>query len=833
MKLKVNKSKKIIPSPVKSITKYSIFENVISAIQCEEFKQVNLNRYDESIFKIISLDGLWRRKADFGNLYNYPYDKDYDDFNWPQVMVPDNFGLDGELQRHYYPVWYRREFKISLDKEIKPYIDLVFESVDYLADIWLNNWHLGHHEGYFAPFQFDITNHLEEINNIAVKVQDPSENLKPWTFFTRHYKKYIKGTFNYHDSRPGGLPGRDLSPKWSSEWGQSLPTGGITQSVYLKFIKNIRIDAIFITPLDLLGNLHIAVILENKNFEKDSTSSEIKAYLNFSVKELFCPTSQSHTFSIEVDLKNETSRIDFEIQIPEPKLWSSDTPNLYQLKVEAIHDNILSDVKKERFGIRTIRLDTKPWQFYLNDKQELIKAVNYIPIQHFAGVDESFYDRDAIIIKEAHCNSVGIHAHVQSKDCYTSFDRNGLLIFQDFPLQWSYDSSVNTNPGFREKACQQISEMGYLLYNHPSVVYYCCHNEPAYVFEAPNPDPVDDRDNSILDLRLQETLKEICSMRPVHKASGVGDDLHIYDGSIGGGSIYDVRKRETGFVSEFGFWSVGEGASKWGDIGWPPTEKELLQWASRFGFFASTKTFIGHPNVYTDRNTWIRSSQLYGAFLAKYQTEYFRSKKELFKGIRWHFFSDWWGYAGGGLVDVERTPKLPYFWYKKALRPLLLMIDIFNTIIFPGTELELQLLAINDLDTKIEVSWELELNQVNGSIVIAADPIAAGTDGTTGPPAKKYHKIAIPIDGLTEDTGHESKIIKNIIKISNKAILKPRSIISLKSINFPVPETDEHNSYTFSIRWKQPNKDWDTNWTHFIVGKKRWRIKPGLHYIFE
>ncbi|MBD3229706.1 MAG: hypothetical protein GF329_16110 [Candidatus Lokiarchaeota archaeon] len=100
----------------------------------------------------------------------------------------------------------------------------------------------------------------------------------------------------------------------------------------------------------------------------------------------------------------------------------------------------------------------------------------------------------------------------------------------------------------------------------------------------------------------------------------------------------------------------------------------------------------------------------------------------------------------------------------------------------------------------------MELNQVNSSIVIADDPIAAGTDGTTGPPDKKYHKIAIPIEGPKGDTEHESKIIKNIIKTSNKAILKPRSIISLKSINFTVPETDEHNSYTFSIRWKQPNK---------------------------
>jgi hypothetical protein len=61
--------------------------------------------------------------------------------------------------------------------------------------------------------------------------------------------------------------------------------------------------------------------------------------------------------------------------------------------------------------------------------------------------------------------------------------------------------------------------------------------------------------------------------------------------------------------------------------------------------------------------------------------------------------------------------------------------------------------------------------------------------------------------------------------------LKPNSVTKIKSIIFKVPNTDEHKSYTIKWKWREKDKDYETNWTHFIIGKKRWRLKPGLHLI--
>src|SRR5207245_11364112 len=82
----------------------------------------------------------------------------------------------------------------------------------------------------------------------------------------------------------------------------------------------------------------------------------------------------------------------------------------------------------------------------------------------------------------------------------------------------------------------------------------------------------------------------------------------------------------------------------------------------------------GLPSRDASVEAWSEATQAYGAALAKYQTEWFRVHRgRPFMGYRWHFWADWWGYAGGGLVDVERVPKAPYHAFRDASRPRLLV----------------------------------------------------------------------------------------------------------------------------------------------------------------
>ncbi|MEQ6360669.1 glycoside hydrolase family 2 TIM barrel-domain containing protein, partial [Thermoanaerobacter thermohydrosulfuricus] len=71
--------------------------------------------------------------------------------------------------------------------------------------------------------------------------------------------------------------------------------------------------------------------------------------------------------------------------------------------------------------------------------------------------------------------SVRVHAHITRKEFYEACDKEGILVWQDFPLQWSYDRSDR----FIENAITQIKDMVETLYNHTSIGIWCCHNEPS------------------------------------------------------------------------------------------------------------------------------------------------------------------------------------------------------------------------------------------------------------------------------------------------------------------------------------------------------------------
>ena len=805
------------------VSEHSLFSPVSEAVSLSEVSVVEPASWEKSDCRIVSLNGVWRRLADRGDLGDSPADSDYDDFDWPRVKVPDNFGLDGELQRFYDPVWYRRVIRVNGFK----YADLVFMGVDYLADVYLNGQHLGHHEGYFAPFSFDVSNRLEEKNVLAVKVQDPCENLDPDEWFFLHYKKYIKGTMNYHDSRPGGLPG-NLSPRWSSEWGQSLTTGGITQPVYLKFTGPVRVDKFFVTPLDTDGRVHLAIVATNRQTKKLRVVFNVHLYAPPGEKS----EEREHTVSaVSADLEPGPNRIDLEFVVPDPVLWwpcshsELGEPATYGLTVEAVCDGVLSDRAHEHFGIRTVQLSRDPWVFSINGRPVFVKATNYIPRQHFADVDKDFYARDMRMIRDANLNSVGVHAHIQCPPCYEAADEAGIMVFQDFPLQWSYDSGEKTNPGFVEKARRMIAEMAYLLYNHPSVVYYACHNEPPAqfnpLFEA---EPDEDRGNLVLDEKLQKTLQEVDPSRPVHRASGMGEDMHVYDGSLNGGSIYDCRKRVSGFISEYGFWSVSESAVNYGDTGWPPDEDQLVEWSSRLSFFGSTCTFVGAPSRYTSLEFWIMATQLYGAFLAKYQTEFFRSRRgNPYNAIRWHFFSDWWpdfGYAGGGLVDVDRNPKLPYKWLTLAQRPLIMIADLENTVFPPNTRLKIPVYMVNDNPSPRTGRWRIKLVRMSHSIVIQGDPEAARLGATTVPAAER-HLVAIPA----------GERVEVLLEREGEFKIDPETVERITTVTFTTPPGPELGSYTLTMEWKEEAGLKESNWAHILVAPRDWSPGPGMHLI--
>jgi beta-mannosidase len=760
----------------------------------------------------VRLRGEWRRRAMDQDPEAAPVASEFDDTDWDSVFVPNNFGLEPSLSAHFGPVYYRCRIAAPQSDNCT----LIFDAVDYLADVWIDREHLGHHEGYFAPFSFDISGKIGPGSILTVRVQDPFEDWAPNQPFLAHAKRAIKGTLKYHDSRPGGLPG-SMTPGWNPRLAQSLSTGGITGNVWLRGTGAARIDGLFVTTLDHeQGVIHVALIVTNLR------ALELRVQIQFELG-LRSGVERDEGW-LSAELRPGASRIDVRMIVRDRRLWwpvshaDLGNPELYEVRARVVVEDVLSDEEQTRFGIRTARVTGEPKRMVFNGRDIFVQAANYIPRQHFADVDAEFYRRDMKLAAQAHLNSFGVHGHLQPPSCYDAADEEGMLMFQDFALQWHYDSGKASNPGFIENACRQIAEMAYTYWNHPSIVYWACHNEPNAMFlPGQKRDAEADFDNQVLDEALEIRLRQVEPQRHIHRASGIGDDLHLYDGSLSGGDVYKARKRESWFVSEFGFWTLGPRIYKWNDQGWPPDDFQMRNWLSRLSFGPSTMNFAGMPQRYANLQAWQQATEIYGAFLAKYQTEWFRiGRGAPFNAYRWHFFADWWGWAGGGLVDVDRKTKATYHALAEASRPVLVCTSLPHTVFPPGNTVEFPIHAVNEKRTELKLQIEWRWIECPNSIVIGIDKEAETTFQMLAR-ATPGAMVAVPEASRPEAKAIEQGIIE--------ATVRPESSQQIGLLSLKIPK-QEFAGATLMLSWGD-----ETNWYHVLAAAKEWFCGPGAFKI--
>jgi beta-mannosidase len=495
-------------------------------------------------------------------------------------------------------------------------------------------------------------------------------------------------------------------------------------------------------------------------------------------------------------------------------------PHLYELITKLIVDGTLSAERTARFGLRSATVTGDPKRLAVNGHDVFVQAANYIPHQHFAAAGPEFYRRDMQLAAGAHLNSLGVHGHLQSPHCYDAADAAGMLIFQDFPLQWHYDSGTATHPGFVDVACAQIAEMAYTYWNHPSIVYWACHNEPNALFFPGQPaDPAHDRDNQVLDAALFERLRSVDAVRHVHAASGIGDDLHLYDGSLNGGTVYGVRRHRSWFVSEYGFWTLGPRVDKWNDQGWPPDEFQMRQWFSRLSFAAWTMNFAGLPERYPSLSAWREATEVYGAFLVKYQTEWIRMHRgDPFFAYRFHFFADWWGYAGGGLVDVGRHPKATYGALALASRPLLVATSLPNTVLPPGSELGFPVYVIHERRRTAHVDIHWRWRESKRSTVVGVDAEVARRYSVPTP-ATEGAMIAVargPAGRILAE-GHIA------------AVAEPESALLAAAVRVTLPE-EAGMGGLLELCWKDGERE-EHNDFYCLAASNGWFCGPGAFVV--
>ncbi len=650
-----------------------------NTIKVEEFQPDS-----QSERQVIPLSGTWKFKP--GDLHSANFYTDgTDDSSWMDIKVPANWYLEGHDISGL--AWYRKHFDIP-DALSGKRVSLKFGGVDYTADVWLNGHYIGFHEGYFQPFAFDVTDAVifGKENVLTVKVNSPLENSgEDWSL----HKRLIKGVFGHHDTRPGGA--------WS-ERGQEKNTGGIWAPVDLEIHDIARIDQVQVSPkINLKQQQGIAEVAFQVALQQDA---DLPAKVRLTLKPFNFPSPEGVSKQIEQTLLPGNNKLDIPVAIGNPRLWwpwDQGEANLYSLEIAVLANDKVIDSKSVTFGFRDVIYDKNKKVWLINGKRMFLRGTNYIATQWLSEMTAERFGHDIAMMKDANINIVRVHVHITGADFYRLCDEAGLLIWQDFPLQWGYSD----DKAFHDNAVRQAREMVTIFYNHPSIVAWSLINEPVWDAEWMKSKYRSYRKdyNKLLTEKLYQAVEPLDKTRYVHAYSATAE--HPWLGWYYGSWLDFNKPATTAIVAEYGAQALPDLPALRKifneDELWPVNDKQWAKW--EYHDFQREETFVdAKVPMGSTPAEFVRNTQEYQAKLIKLAAEsYRRQRYHPVNSIFQFMFVEDWPSMNWGIVDYWRTPKSGYYALKQAYQPVLPSIAWEKEHFKQGEPARFKLWVINDL----------------------------------------------------------------------------------------------------------------------------------------
>ena len=415
-----------------------------------------------------------------------------------QILVP--FPLESSLSgvmkklEKNQVLWYQRTFTIPESWNGKDIL-LHFGAVDHQATIYINGINVVSHTGGYTNFSANITPQLRTGKNIlTVRVTDPTDD---W------HQPVGKQRNN-----PGG-PG--------SIWYTSVT--GIWQTVWMEPVEKKHITNIRTTP-DLDGKRFIIDVST-----QGTIHSIDKIEVSLSHKGRLVATSVAPTGTQLI------------LDIKKPKLWTPDTPELYQMRVRLLSANGKEmDCVGSYTAMRKISMaqDTEGiWRLQLNNQN----------LFHFGPLDQGYWPDglytaptdEALLFdvqktKDWGFNMIRKHMKVEPARWYYFCDSLGLLVWQDMPAvcrsdehweprNWSSQTHGTQPTTVVEEFKHEWKEIINQFYTFPCIVVWTPFNEAWGQFSTPE---------------IVDYTRNIDPTRIINAASGgnhylCGDILDLHD----------------------------------------------------------------------------------------------------------------------------------------------------------------------------------------------------------------------------------------------------------------------------------------------------------------
>ncbi len=175
----------------------------------------------------------------------------------------------------------------------------------------------------------------------------------------------------------------------------------------------------------------------------------------------------------------DPTSIEFAVDVPDARLWTPETPNIYAVTIELRDDRQKTiDSIQTYFGLRTIARgkygDESFERILLNGKPLYLRTAldqSFNPKGIYTAPDDAFLRRDMEIAKEMGLNGLRIHIKPDEPRRLYWADHLGVLILEDMPNTWQQNARARVA---WEKTMREVVARDR---NHPSIITWVAFNE--------------------------------------------------------------------------------------------------------------------------------------------------------------------------------------------------------------------------------------------------------------------------------------------------------------------------------------------------------------------
>lgn len=368
--------------------------------------------------------------------------------------------------------WYRTSFAISSDCGGRR-LWLVFEGINWKADIYLNGTKLGSIAGAFIRTRFDITRAavIGGTNCVAVLIHQVD------------HPGPVQHKILGEQYRNGGILGLD-SPTFLASIGWNwLPTIrgrniGIWNHVRFETTGDVILEDPWVTTESLMPDNSRAA-LAVKTGMRNLSDSPIQCTLTLTFHEVsyrYTVTLRpSESQLLEIN-KSHWAALD----VPNPSLWWPNgygDPTLHTLHLQIEYGAKTSDEKSVTFGIRKFDYSTGGGilTIYVNHCKILCRGGNWGMDQGMLMCDRDGYDLRVRMHRDMNLVMIRNWVGMVGRDgFYDACDRYGILVWDDF---WLANPSDGPDPSDHAMFMRNVLDRIRRTRHHASLALYCGRNE--------------------------------------------------------------------------------------------------------------------------------------------------------------------------------------------------------------------------------------------------------------------------------------------------------------------------------------------------------------------